>query len=384
MTETKLGFKSGTIVAGAYRADELIGAGGMGAVWSGVRLADNEPVAIKTLLSTGSEERECVARFRREAQVLARVNSEYVARVFDFITDGDDMFLILELIDGESLQSVLSNRVAISIEETLDIAADVLRGLCDLHNANIVHRDLKPGNIVMRPRPGTRPRATIIDFGVSRVIADRNEDDSSDELTQITRGDRVLGTVEYMAPEQVLGSMTVTTSADLYALGAMMFRAITGHHVYGDLFDAQLAVAKMSVDAPRIATRRVDDAARRTVDLVARLLSRSVSQRFHSAADALREVQSIRKLARRTVPAVTPLPAHAADENSEPNSSSDTTHEMPTLVRSKRAGVSVSRRDAKIVAALLVITGLTIGALAGTSFNHKGVAYRLLTMSTTP
>ncbi|MFW5741067.1 MAG: protein kinase domain-containing protein, partial [Myxococcota bacterium] len=282
----------GTTIAGLYRADRRIGAGGMGEVWAGVRLSDNFDVAIKVLLGHAVDVNEVIARFRREAQVLARVRSKYVAQVLDFLAEEAGFVLVMELIPGDSLHAVLSYDQALAIETTLDIVSDVLRGLRDLHNANIVHRDLKPGNIVLRPRPGLRPRATLIDFGVSRIMSDPDEE----EVTAITRGDRVLGTLEYMAPEQILGSRSVTGTADLYAVGAMMFRAISGHHVFGDLQEGKLAVAKLNQDAPPLPTERTDEVAERTKVLLSRLLSRRLRDRFKTAEEALAEVDGIRAL----------------------------------------------------------------------------------------
>ena len=289
----------GTKIAGLYRADRRIGVGGMGEVWAGVRLGDNTAVAIKVLLAHDTDANEVHARFRREAQVLARVRSEYVAQVLDFLTEEDGLVLVMELIPGDSLHAVLSYDQALTVEATLDIVSDVLRGLRDLHSSNIVHRDLKPGNIVLRPRPGLRPRATLIDFGVSRIMSAPEDDE---EITAITRGDRVLGTLEYMAPEQILGSRSVTGTADLYAVGAMMFRAITGHHVFGDLQEGHLAVAKLNKDAPRLDIDRTDEIAERTQVLVSRLLSRRLRDRFKSAEEALAEVDSIRLLIPGRVP----------------------------------------------------------------------------------
>jgi serine/threonine-protein kinase len=284
----------GTVVADAYRANQRLGAGGMGEVWSAERLSDGSAVAIKVLLADIARTSEVIARFRREARVLARVRSDYIAEVIDFLTDPVFGFVIvMDLIPGDSLHLLLSVDQRLSLETTLDIAADVLHGLRDLHAVNIVHRDLKPGNIVLRPRPGLRPRATLIDFGVSRIISDPNEE----EVTAITRGDRVLGTLEYMAPEQILGSRTVTGTADLYAVGALMFRAITGRHVFGDLTEGQLAVAKLNEDAPALPLGgRTDEVAIRTGALVARLLSRRVKTRLKSAEEAIDEVEAIRAL----------------------------------------------------------------------------------------
>jgi eukaryotic-like serine/threonine-protein kinase len=388
----------------------------MGEVWAGVRLSDNLDVAIKVLLAHAVDANEVIARFRREAQVLARVRSKYVAQVLDFLAEEDGFVLVMELIPGDSLHAVLSYDQTLAIETTLDIVSDVLRGLRDLHNANIVHRDLKPGNIVLRPRPGLRPRATLIDFGVSRIMSDPDEE----EITAITRGDRVLGTLEYMAPEQILGSRSVTGTADLYAVGAMMYRAVTGHHVFGDLQEGLLAVAKLNEDAPALDVGRTDEIAERTKVLISRLLSRRLRDRFKTAEEALAEVDSIRALVpdRRpdeqslsldeeqtldkpkklvTAPAETsrsgpqieivniraavPIDeVMVAEPASDPSGQPDTPMgaEVPSYQPPRRAQAEPSALRTIAVAAALFVFGSVGGGLFGVSYARGGLAFQLI------
>lgn len=390
-------------------------------MWAGVRLSDNTDVAIKVLLAHAVDANEVLARFRREAQVLARIRSKYVAQVLDFLAEEEGFVLVMELIPGESLHAVLSYDQALAVETTLDIVSDVLRGLRDLHSANIVHRDLKPGNIVLRPRPGLRPRATLIDFGVSRIMSDSDDDE---EVTAITRGDRVLGTLEYMAPEQILGSRSVTGTADLYAVGAMMFRAITGHHVFGDLQEGHLAVAKLNKDAPRLDIVRTDEVAERTQVLVSRLLSRRLRERYKTAEEALVEVDAIRALVpgRRldeasfpgedeptldkpkkvmTVPAETSgsgssieiLEIRAAVPIEEvqvvqsapyaPLPDTPMNAEVPRNHRARRPEGGASVRTIGI-AAVLFLFGSVGGGLFGVSYARGGLAYQMLHSATVP
>ena len=375
----------------------------MGEVWAGERLSDGREVALKVLLADMANTGEVIARFRREAQVLARVRSKYVAQVLDFLTDDDFGFvLVMDLIPGDSLHAVLSYDKKLTIETTLDIVSDVLRGLRDLHNANIVHRDLKPGNIVLRPRPGLRPRATLIDFGVSRIISDPEEE----EITAITRGDRVLGTLEYMAPEQILGSRTVTGTADLYAVGAMMYRAIAGHHAFRDLTEGHLAVAKLNEDAPPLATGRDDEISDRLRVMVSRLLSRRLRDRFKTAEEALAEVEAVRAL----VPGRVPEESHAQEEErtlDRPMKLATVPVDVAILepegsLRDSRAAVPIAVPEPPpdtpmsasmprhapeppaqpwrtlVVAAGLFIAGSVGGGMFGVSFARGGLAFDLV------
>jgi serine/threonine-protein kinase len=292
-----LELEPGTIIARKYRAHERLGAGAMGEVWSGEQLSDGQPVALKLLLPAAALNNEVVARFRREAQVLERVQSPYVAGVLDFLSDPTfGLMLVMQLIQGESMLAMLRRAGRISIESALELGADITRGLHDLHESRIVHRDLKPGNIVLRPNPGRIPTAILIDFGMSRILSGPDEDD---EVTAITRGDRVLGTLEYIAPEQILVARSVTGAADLYALGCILFRAIAGFHVFGDAVEARLVAAKLNTEPPALPVERTDPIAVRTQALVNRLLSRRLRDRYQQAQEVLQEIGAILALSHR-------------------------------------------------------------------------------------
>ena len=225
----------GSIIAGRYRVDARVGAGGMGEVWAGEHLAIGMKVAIKTLLPAAAYDREVVARFRREANLLGRIRSDHVARVVDFVEDPSvGLVLVMEYIEGQPLSKVLHQR-RLSVEEAIDVGCDVVDALCDLHRAHVIHRDMKPGNIIMEPQPHGKSRAIIVDFGMGRIESGAGEDL---EQTNLTRADMALGTLEYMAPEQILNSRDVTAGSDLYAVGAMLYRAIAGRHIFGEAQDA--------------------------------------------------------------------------------------------------------------------------------------------------
>jgi len=288
----------GAVIAGRYRVDRCVGTGGMGEVWAGEHLAVGVKVAIKTLLPAAKVSHEVVARFRREAYLLGRIRSDYVARVLDFVTDDElGLVIVMEFVEGDSLAKILGQK-RLSIEETIDLGADVAGALCDLHRAHVVHRDLKPGNIILQPLHGGRKRAVLVDFGVSRMVSGGDDEDT---LTGITRANMAVGTVEYMAPEQILNSRDVTSSSDCYALGAILFRAVSGRHVYGDVYDSELAHTKLTKDAPALGTGRNDRIARGLEAAVARALKRRPSERFAKADDMLAELCMLRDLVRASI-----------------------------------------------------------------------------------
>lgn len=280
----------GTVIGNAWRADKRVGSGGMGQVWAGVRLSDRAPIALKMLLPAAAARADVSARFRREAQVLERVRSDHVARVFEFVEDPEfGLLLVLEYIPGESLSELLSRERRLPLERALSIGLDICRGLRDLHEARIVHRDLKPANVVLKPVGRGRVHAVLIDFGISRILADSSEDD----VTAITRAGTVLGTMAYTAPEQITGSRSVTGTADLYALGALLYRAMAGRHAFVADSDAEVVVLKMSEEAPPLPLRDDTAVSIRTQALVGQLLAREPSRRCADASEVIRELESI-------------------------------------------------------------------------------------------
>jgi serine/threonine-protein kinase len=395
-----VGLEAGTTIADKYRLDRKIGSGGMGEVWAGESLVLGTEVAVKIMLPAASLTREVYARFKREAKVLARVRSDYVARVLDVVHDKKvGLVLVMDLIAGEPLSTRIGGQGRLSVEEMLDVCVDVGRGLRDLHAASVVHRDLKPGNVVLRPRVGQRPRAMLIDFGVSRIVSAPGEE----EVTAITRADRVLGTLEYMAPEQILGSRRVTGLADVYALGAMAYRAVAGRHLFGDLVEGQLAAAKLNLDAPPLETGRSDPLARRFECAVARMLARRMRDRYESAEAMLRELESMRDAARRGEAAPQVFERTAGLRAEEPPTldrrpdssprastgaspvgvvvatpSSQPQTPMAASVQLARASGSGRRRAAPVLAvSLLVGLGVAGGAAAGASWAGGGAVRAL-------
>jgi serine/threonine protein kinase len=290
--------KPGTLVAGRFRVDRRIACGGMGEVWEGEHCELRFRVAIKTLRKDVASDRELSARFAREAFLLGRIQSQHVARVLDFVPDKRlGPILVMEFVEGTSLGELLDSK-RLSVEEAIDLGIDIVSGLRELHRARVIHRDVKPANVILRPVEGARHRAVFVDLGVSRLLTDR-EEDVQDRITEITTCDRAVGTVEYMAPEQILSSRDVGASADLYAVGAILFRAVTGHHVFGDVRGADLFKCKLSNGAPPLQTGRVDFVAKGFEEVVARSLARAPQDRYEVADEMLAELLHLRDAARR-------------------------------------------------------------------------------------
>jgi len=272
-----------------------IATGGMGEVWAGEHCTTGMRVALKTLLPELAKSREVALRFRREAELLGRLRSDRVARVIDFLVDPKHgPVLVTEFIEGRSLADVLLTE-RLSLEDAVDLGIEIAGALRELHRAHIVHRDLKPGNIILQPLEDGRSRAVIVDLGVSRLVSHGDENDG-DEFTAITETQMVLGTIAYMAPEQIVKARDATQAADLYALGAILYRTVTGRQVFGGPTQAHVARAKLLLVAPRLDTKRTDRLARGFEEIVSRALRSTPAGRYATADEMLADLVRLREV----------------------------------------------------------------------------------------
>ena len=233
----------GQIVSGRYRIKELIGEGGMGAVYLAAHTHMRKRVALKLLHAEMSTDDEVLARFKREAEAAAHVEHPNVAAATDFgQTEDGAFFLVLEYVEGTSLR-VAIDKGPVHPRRALHIARQMGAALERAHAAGIVHRDLKPENVMLVDKPDDPDFVKVLDFGIAKV-----EPHPSRDTTQpLTRFGTILGTPEYMAPEQALGE-TVGPAADLYAVGVMLYEMLTGKHPFAA--DDRMAMLSMHIVAP--------------------------------------------------------------------------------------------------------------------------------------
>ncbi len=219
----------GEIINGKYRLVRLIGEGGMGSVYEARHEYLGSAVALKFLDPDLARRPGLVARFLQEARVSASIRNPHVVQVSDVDQSSEGLpYLVMELLEGESLQRALSRTGRLPIPAALDIAAQILDGLDAAHNAHVVHRDLKPDNVFLVPtRQGAL--AKLLDFGIAKLRI-------SEEFQKgLTRPGVLMGTPEYMAPEQAFSADTADLRADLYSLGVIIFEMVTGRRpVSGD------------------------------------------------------------------------------------------------------------------------------------------------------
>jgi serine/threonine-protein kinase len=217
----------GTCVAGHYQVEAILGRGGMGVVYRAVDGRTGREVAIKTLCPEGEEGAELVARFQREAEVTHLLNHPHIVEVVSMgVLDDSALFLVMELVEGESVDRLIEDR-AIGPRRALVITRQVLLALHHAHQHGMVHRDLKPENImiVQAGQPGnTYDHVKLLDFGLVKLVDDMA---SGMGFEKLTRTGIIYGTPAYIAPEQALGRV-LDGRADLYSLGVTLFEILTG------------------------------------------------------------------------------------------------------------------------------------------------------------
>jgi tRNA A-37 threonylcarbamoyl transferase component Bud32 len=256
---------------GRYELVSYLGSGGMSDVYVALHTGLRKRVAIKLLRPSLRSDREASARFLREGECAASVRHPNVVDVCDLGVDSGVPYLVMELLEGETLAQRLSREGPLGVEAAIDLLLPILDAVTAVHAAGILHRDVKPANIVLARGLDGRLSPKLVDFGIARMIA-REQDDAH------VRGP--LGTPHYMAPEQARGEM-VDERADQYALGSVLFEMLSGREPYlGETVDQVLSeVARGKF--PRLSSLR-PDLAGTLEDVLARATQRSPSQRYRS------------------------------------------------------------------------------------------------------
>jgi hypothetical protein len=211
----------GTTIDGKYVVERLIGEGGMGKVYRGLNTRTAGPVAIKTLIPGLLADESVVARFEIEAKSASNLQHPNTIRIYDFGREGDVLFMVMELLDGEPFDALISRVGRVDPQRTLHIMRQTCRSLAEAHAAGVVHRDMKPDNIFLN-RVGDEPdHVKVLDFGVAKL---KVKDPSQATLTQ---AGMIFGTPRYMSPEQAR-AYEIDGRSDIYALGVIMFESLTG------------------------------------------------------------------------------------------------------------------------------------------------------------
>ncbi|MFS8065886.1 MAG: serine/threonine-protein kinase [Byssovorax sp.] len=214
----------GLVVADRYRIIEAIGRGGMGVVYRVEHVQIGKLLAMKLLRGELTRNPEVVRRFKREALTVSRLQCPNTVQVFDFGVEGGLTYLVMELVHGENLARVLQAQGPMPASRLGKIVIQMCSSLAEAHRKGIVHRDIKPDNVMLLSAEGGAEVVKVLDFGLAKLR-------EAEGLNEITSSGTLLGTPYYMAPEQVRGE-EVDQRSDVYAIGALMYRCLTGHHPF--------------------------------------------------------------------------------------------------------------------------------------------------------
>jgi eukaryotic-like serine/threonine-protein kinase len=343
----------GTALGGRYRLDALIGRGGMSTVYRAFDTVLERPVAIKLMHRGLASDADQLERFRREARAVAQLSHPHIVTVIDAGEEGEEdddpthpatPYIVFEYVEGETLKSLIKSGGPLEITEAFAYAIELARALGAAHEHQIVHRDVKPGNVLLTGE-GT---AKITDFGIARSLADEG----------LTMDGRVLGTTDYVSPEQALGH-AVTGQSDIYSLGVVLYEMLTGAVPFTGPNPVSVAMRHVREEVPDVQVLRpeVSAAAAAVVD---RATAKDLSRRYPDARSLLVDLEEV-------------LAVEAARAG-------DATGEVTTVLRTLPAPARGRlplhlRHRALWLASLIAAGGLSAGVLlllAG--HTHSGIA----------
>src|SRR6266571_2503533 len=269
------------LLGGRYELDGIVGRGGMAEVYRARDLRLDRVVAVKTLREDLAREQTFQARFRREAQSAASLNHPSIVAVYDTGEDNAGMshvpFIVMEFVDGRTIRDLLRNDRRLMPERALEITDGVLRALDYSHRAGIVHRDIKPGNVMLN-RQG---EIKVMDFGIARAIADTQ--------ATITQTAQVIGTAQYLSPEQARGER-VDARSDLYSTGCLLYELLTGRPPFSG--DSPVAIAYQHVRENPVPPSQIDPEIPRWAEAITlNAMAKAPADRYQNAAEMRADIQ---------------------------------------------------------------------------------------------
>jgi serine/threonine-protein kinase len=266
----------GTVLSGRYRLEAKLGSGGMSTVYLAKDETLDRPVAVKVMHREMSEQADQLERFRQEARAVAKLSHPNVVSVIDAGEDGGHPYIVFEYVEGETLKQRISRIGALDIQEAIAYAIEIGRGLSVAHGRNLVHRDIKPQNVLI----DDEGRAKLTDFGISRQL----------EQDGMTATGRVLGTTDYVAPEQAMGHGADPRS-DIYSLGVVLYEMLVGQVPFHA--DSQVGVAMKHVneELPDVQRRRPEASAAVAL-VVERATAKSPDERYQDVGEMIDDLST--------------------------------------------------------------------------------------------
>lgn len=268
----------GQVLDGRYRIDSVLGQGGMGMVFRATQTSVQRPVAVKTLNPALAAAPTFFERFKREAELASRLRHPNIITIFDFGRAPDGTcYYVMELLEGDSLKELIKREGPLSLRRAVNLIEQATRGLAHAHAENCVHRDLKPHNIMVQQLDG-KDFVKVLDFGLVKAMEQEDEE-------QLTSTGQVLGTPQYMPPEQA-GGEVVDQRSDLYSMAGVLYFCLTGSSPYGAKTVRKALTAALTQPVPPVGTRRQGAPVPPSVDaFLQKALSREKEDRYQSAEE---------------------------------------------------------------------------------------------------
>ena len=294
----------GTIIAERYQVLSKIAEGGMGEVYKGVHIELEKPVAIKVMRRELSDDPGFADRFKREAIAASRIGQQNICDVSDFgRTPGGMFYFVMEFLDGQTLGQIIRDRGALPVSRAIHILHQLCQALASAHHANIVHRDLKPENVMILQRPGQQDFVKVLDFGVAKLPA------ASDKAGQ-TQAGMVVGTPQYMAPEQA-SALATDARTDIYALGLIFYEMLQGRPTFKEETPALLMAAQIYKAPPPLTFGSGDSMPEALQKIVKHMLMKKPEDRPQTMEAVIEELQTAQAelmapVAKLATPAFTP------------------------------------------------------------------------------
>ncbi|HSP79160.1 MAG TPA: serine/threonine-protein kinase [Myxococcaceae bacterium] len=268
----------GQVLDGRYQIEDVLGQGGMGMVFRANQTSVHRPVAVKTLNPSLAAAPQFFERFRREAEIASRLRHPNVITIYDFGRAQDGTcYYVMELLEGESLRQLVKRDGPMTLRRAVDVVEQACRGLAHAHEQGAIHRDIKPHNIMVQQLDG-RDFVKVLDFGLVKAL-------EQEEEQQLTSTGQVLGTPQYMPPEQA-GGEVVDHRSDLYSMGGVLYYCLTGASPYGANTVRKALTAALTQQVPPVNSRRQDAPIPQLLEeFLQKALAREKEDRFQSAQE---------------------------------------------------------------------------------------------------
>lgn len=316
---------------GPYKVLELIAKGRMAGVYKAVH-ASGQVVAIKVLPASKAKDPETLGRFKREGRLLTKLDHPTVVRAFHIGESAGKSYLVLEYLDGETLEEVLDRSKRLPPLEAVRIVHQAMLGLQHIHERGMIHRDLKPGNLMLVNATGSGTEGCtvkILDIGLGKAVFDEGAKSPVDDPSQLTTDGVLIGTPEYLAPEQARSARTADIRSDIYSLGCVLYHAVTGQPPFADK-SVLNQVMRHATEPPKPLTDFVSDVTDGLQNVINWMLAKDPAQRY---ATPERAGQALNLLLRNTPPPPKPaapvVPAYSKWLESSPDAD---TGKPPTML----------------------------------------------------